>query len=90
MAFYVKQHNSVMPHSALGGLTPDEVYFGTGGGVREKLADAWQRAREARLAANRTVQCGACAPVGEVARATETSVIPQLLHLHPPDSRRSA
>jgi transposase InsO family protein len=52
VAFYVKEHNSVVPHSALGGLTPDEVYLGTGGGVREKLAADWLRAREARLAAN--------------------------------------
>ncbi len=28
VAFYVEQHNTVIPHSALGGLTPDEVYFG--------------------------------------------------------------
>ena len=27
--FYVRQHNSVMPHAAFNGSTPDEVYFGT-------------------------------------------------------------
>jgi hypothetical protein len=26
--FHVEQHNTVIPHSALGGRTPDEVYFG--------------------------------------------------------------
>ena len=28
VAFYVHEHNAVIPHSALGGLTPDEAYFG--------------------------------------------------------------
>ncbi|MBN2195736.1 MAG: DDE-type integrase/transposase/recombinase, partial [Polyangiaceae bacterium] len=28
VAFYVEQHNSVMPHSAFRGATPDEVFFG--------------------------------------------------------------
>src|SRR5690606_19114115 len=27
VAFYVQQHNEVMPHSAFNGFTPDEVYF---------------------------------------------------------------
>ena len=30
VAFYVEQHNSVLPHSAFQGQTPDEMYFGTG------------------------------------------------------------
>ena len=55
-------HNALVPHSALGGLTPDEVHFGTGTGVPERLGDAWQRAREARLAVNRTGGCGTCSP----------------------------
>ena len=28
VAFHVEQHTPVMPRSALGGRTPDEVYFG--------------------------------------------------------------
>ncbi len=28
VAFYVEQHNTVMPHSAFGGQTPDEMSFG--------------------------------------------------------------
>ena len=30
IAFYVVQHNSVVPHSAFAGQTPDEMYFGRG------------------------------------------------------------
>jgi putative transposase len=30
VAFYVDQHNHVLPHSAFRGQTPDEMYFGTG------------------------------------------------------------
>jgi hypothetical protein len=30
VAFYVGQHNRVLPHSAVRGQTPDEMYFGTG------------------------------------------------------------
>ena len=29
-AFYVEEHNTVMPHSAFLGQTPDEIHFGTG------------------------------------------------------------
>jgi hypothetical protein len=79
-----------MLHSALSGLTPDEVYFATGAGVREKLAADWQRAREVRLPTNRAVQCGACAPAEEVAHEAENPVIPRVLQMHPPDSKRSA
>ena len=31
--FCVREHNSVMPHAAFNGQTPDEVYFGTGNQV---------------------------------------------------------
>ena len=30
VAFYVDEHNRVLPHSAFHGQTPDEMYFGTG------------------------------------------------------------
>ncbi len=33
VAFYVEQHNSVVPHFAFQGQTPDEMYFGTGAKV---------------------------------------------------------
>jgi hypothetical protein len=30
VAFYVDEHNRVLPHSAFRGQMPDEMYFGTG------------------------------------------------------------
>ena len=59
--FYVTEHNSRLPHSAFRGQTPDEMYFGTGGAVPNRLAAARRAARDARLAANRARQCAVCA-----------------------------
>ena len=62
IAFYVEQHNTVMPHAAFRGQTPDEVYFGTGDRVPAQLAAAHREARKQRLVKNRAIQCGVCAP----------------------------
>jgi hypothetical protein len=62
IAFYVDQHNTVMPHAAFRGQTPDEIYFGTGEDVPAALAAAHREARTQRLAANRAIQCSVCAP----------------------------
>jgi putative transposase len=35
VAFYVDEHNRVLPHSAFRGQTPDEMYFGTGTPCRQ-------------------------------------------------------
>jgi len=61
--FYVTAHNEVMPHSAFQGQTPNEVFFGTGGEITQKLSAARASAREERMRANRTARCGVC--VGE-------------------------
>jgi len=37
VAFYVSEHNHVLPHSAFRGQTPDEMYFGTGDAVLAAL-----------------------------------------------------
>ena len=58
--FYVAEHNGRLPHSALGGRTPDEVYFDRAADVPEKLAAGRLAARAARLQANRARQCEAC------------------------------
>jgi hypothetical protein len=58
--FYVRQHNGVMPHAAFEGQTPDEMYFGRGDPIVVKLAAARIKAREERIKANRTSQCGVC------------------------------
>jgi transposase InsO family protein len=60
VAFYVTAHNEVMPHSAFQGQTPNEVFFGTGGEVTQKLSAARTSAREERMRANRTARCGVC------------------------------
>ena len=62
IAFYVEQHNTVMPHAAFRGQTPDEVYFATGNHVPAELAAAHQAARDHRLAENRTARCRVCVP----------------------------
>jgi transposase InsO family protein len=61
VGFYVEQHNEHIPHAAFRGQTPDEMYFGTGAQVPDRLAERRARAREERLAANRSQRCVACA-----------------------------
>ena len=40
VGFYVQEHNSRLPHSALRGQTPDEMYFKTGDNIPEELEAA--------------------------------------------------
>jgi len=63
VAFYVEQHNAILPHSAHKVRTPDEVYFGVAVDTPEKLAAARANAREARMAANRARVCEDCCAV---------------------------
>jgi hypothetical protein len=60
VAFYVQQYNEVMPHSALFGRTPDEVYFGKAADIPTELRGARRASRTERLATNRTVTCETC------------------------------
>ena len=60
VAFYVQQHNQVMPHWALRKLTPDEVYFGTSVGIQERLEKEHAQARDARLKVNQGLTCETC------------------------------
>ena len=62
IGFYVEAHNTVMPHSAFEGQTPDEMFFGTGDSVPSELAGARDRARDERMKANRAAGCGVCFP----------------------------
>jgi putative transposase len=62
IAFYVEQHNNVVPHAAFAGQTPDEMYFGRGDHVPGELPAGHARARAARLKSNRELSCGACRP----------------------------
>ena len=54
VAFYVDEHNRILPHSAFLGQTPDETYFGTGDGVPTDLTARATAARRARVEANRS------------------------------------
>ena len=60
VGFYVEQHNTVVPHFAFEGQTPDEIYIGTGASVPAKLKEKRAEARAARLAHNRAVTCARC------------------------------
>jgi putative transposase len=67
VAFYVHEHNHVLPHSAFRGQTPDEMYFGTGATVAADLAAHGDAARRARVAANRSAFCATCPSLNAVA-----------------------
>jgi len=60
--FYVTEYNTVLPHSAHAGRTPDEVYFQQNLEVPDQLAEARKKARAARLEANRQRECHDCVP----------------------------
>ena len=62
VAFFVDEHNTKMPHAAFRGQTPDEVFFGTAPNLSRELDAARAKARELRLAANRSLSCGRCTP----------------------------
>ena len=60
VAFYVDEHNHVLPHSAFRGQTPDEMYFGTGDSVPADLTSRAAAARRRRVEANRSASCETC------------------------------
>ena len=60
VAFYVHEHNGVLPHSAFRGQTPDEMYFGTGDAVPAGLQSSAVAARRARVEGNRSAACTTC------------------------------
>ncbi len=64
VAFYVAAHNAEIPHSALRGQTPDEMYFGHGDHVPESLEAARRAAQQARLKTNQAVPCAMCSGPG--------------------------
>ena len=60
VAFYVEEHNARIPHAALDGRTPNEVYFGTGEHVSAQLVMAKAAARRRRLEIHRAATCAVC------------------------------
>jgi putative transposase len=67
VAFYVDEHNRVLPHSAFRGQTPDEMYFGPGDAVPADLTSRAAAARRARVKANRSASCSTCPSVDAAA-----------------------
>jgi transposase InsO family protein len=67
VAFYVDEHNRVLPHSAFRGQTPDEMYFGTGDAVPADLRSGAAAARRTRVEANRSASCEACSSIDAAA-----------------------
>ena len=67
VAFYVDEHNRVLPHSAFRGQTPDEMYFGTGAAVPTDLTSRATTARRARMEANRSASCATCPSIDAAA-----------------------
>jgi len=67
VAFYVQEHNTVLPHSAFRGQTPDEMYVGTGDAVPADLTAGAAAARRARVEANRSAACERCPSVDAAA-----------------------
>ena len=63
ITFYVDAHNARLPHSAFRGQTPDEMYFGTGGGIPAELEAARTSARRSRMEFNRNTSCRTCEPL---------------------------
>ena len=60
VAFYVDEHNRVLPHSACRGQTPDEMYFATGDAVPADLTGRAAAARRRRVEVNRSASCETC------------------------------
>jgi transposase InsO family protein len=67
VAFYVHEHNRVLPHSAFRGQTPDEMCFGTGDAVPADLLSRAVAARRARMEANRSATCETCPSINAAA-----------------------
>jgi hypothetical protein len=67
VAFYVDEHNRVLPHSAFRGQTPDEMYFGTEDAVPADLRSRAAAARRTRGEANRSASCETCPSVDAAA-----------------------
>jgi transposase InsO family protein len=90
ISFYVEEYNTVIPHAAFSGQTPDEMYFGRGEQVPANLAVARAHAREARLKANRNLSCQSCKSTsGPPPDVSDSPAISSVLHLQPENSRMS-
>ena len=76
IAWYVGEHNAVIPHSAFRGQTPDEMFLGRGDRIPEELDAARRQARAARLEANRSLSCERCR-AGSTTEAASEPIAPE-------------
>ena len=60
IAKFIDEYNTIMPHSAFRGQTPDEMFFGTSPDIEKRLAEERAKAREKRIEFNRALSCDAC------------------------------
>ena len=60
VAYYVDEHNRVLPHAAFRGQTPDEMYRGTGEAIPAELTARAAAVHRARLQANLSASCATC------------------------------
>ncbi len=60
VAFYVEQHNTVLPQWVLKRRTPDEVFRGEAVDLPERLIEAHRVAIRDRIEANRRLSCDSC------------------------------
>jgi len=57
IAKYIDEYNTIMPHSAFRGRTPDEMFFSTTPDIEKRLAEERARVREKRIEFNRALSC---------------------------------
>ena len=69
VAFYVTQHNDVMPHHAFHGRTPSEVFEGIDPDLPERLREQHREAQRRRIVENQATRCTACDPAAEAGAA---------------------
>jgi len=60
IAKFVEEYNTVMPHSAFRGQTPNEMFCGNASDIEKRLAEERTKAREKRIEYNRALSCDAC------------------------------
>jgi len=60
IAKFIDEYNTIMPHSAFRGQTPDEMFFGTARDIEKHLTEERIKAREKRVEFNRALSCDTC------------------------------
>ena len=66
-AEYIRDHNQLIPHYALAGATPTEIFYGSWSAqTEESISRDAKAAIERRAKANRASECGRCLPTLEL------------------------